>query len=171
MTKKDNTLSELQVLEGIYEHLSTIEELSSRVSSLASRISRVEERLREPMEITNPILQVGSHKPLSRNDSLYGAVVKASEACRRLEDQKTLVEDVQTGVQMNIHTLGYIKSEQKDQIKADKEQMEEILKIKEESARCFKIAVRLLVASIVISIIELIPVILVIISNDFSTHF
>ena len=72
---------------------------------------------------------------------------------------------------MNIHTLGYIKSEQKDQIKADKEQMAEILKIKEESARCFKIAVRLLVALIVISITELIPVILVVISNDFSIHF
>ena len=47
---------------------------------------------------------------------------------------------------MNIHTLGYIKSEQKDQIKADKEQMEEILKIKEESARRFKVVVRMLVA-------------------------
>ena len=46
--------------------------------------------------------------------------------------------------------LGYIKSEQKDQIKADKEQMEEILKIKEESARCFKIVVRLLVVLIVL---------------------
>ena len=44
----------------------------------------------------------------------------------------------------------YIKSEQKDQIKADKEQIEEILKIKEESARCFKIVVRLLVALIVL---------------------
>ena len=54
---------------------------------------------------------------------------------------------------------------------ADLEQMEEILKIKEESARCFKIAVRLLVALIVICITELISVILVIISNDFSTHF
>ena len=95
MTKKDNTLSELQILEGIYEHLSTIEELSSLVSSLSSRISRVEERLREPMEITNPILQVGPHKPLTRNDSLYGAAVKASEACRRLETLRTLVEDVQ----------------------------------------------------------------------------
>ena len=72
---------------------------------------------------------------------------------------------------MNIHTLGYIKSEQKDQIKADKEQKDEILKIKEENARRFKIVVRLLVALIVISITGLIPVILVIISSDFSTHF
>ena len=127
--KKDNTLSELQVLEGIYEHLSAIEELSSRISSLSSRVSRVE---------------------CSRNDSIYGALVYSIDTYKELQVHKALIEDVQTGVQMNIHTLGYIKSEQKDQIKADKEQMEEILKIKEESARCFKIAVRLLVALIVL---------------------
>lgn len=171
MTKKDNTLSELQVLEGIYEHLSTIEELSSRVSSLSTRISRVEERLREPMEITNPMLKVHGRGECSRNDSIYGALVYSIDTYKELQAQKDLIIDVQSGVQLNVNTISYINSLQKDQIKADKEQMEEILKIKEESARCFKIAVRLLVALIVISITELIPVILVIISNDFSTHF
>ena len=171
MTKKDNTLSELQVLEGIYEHLSTIEELSSRVSSLSTRISRVEERLREPMEITNPMLKVHGRGECSRNDSIYGALVYSIDTYKELQAQKDLIIDVQSGVQLNVNTISYINSLQKDQIKADKEQMKEILKIKEESARCFKIAVRLLVALIVISIIELIPVILVIISNDFSTHF
>ena len=154
MTKKDNTLSELQVLEGIYEHLSAIEELSSRISSLSSRVSRVEERLREPMEITNPMLKVHGRGGCSRNDSIYGALVYSIDTYKELQVQKDLIIDVQTGVQMNVHTLGYIKSEQKDQIKADKEQMEEILKIKEESARCFKIVVRLLITI-----------------NDFSTHF
>lgn len=171
MTKKDNTLSELQILEGIYEHLSTIEELSSRVSSLSTRISRVEERLREPMEITNPMLKVHGRGECSRNDSIYGALVYSIDTYKELQAQKDLIIDVQSGVQLNVNTISYINSLQKDQIKADKEQMKEILKIKEESARCFKIAVRLLVALIVISIIELIPVILVIISNDFSTHF
>ena len=171
MAKKDNTLSELQVLEGIYEHLSTIEELSSRVSSLSTRISRVEERLREPMEITNPMLKVHGRGECSRNDSIYGALVYSIDTYKELQAQKDLIIDVQSGVQLNVNTISYINSLQKDQIKADKEQMEEILKIKEESARCFKIAVRLLVALIVISITELIPVMLVIISNDFSTHF
>lgn len=160
MAKKDNTLSELQVLEGIYEHLSTIEELSSRVSSLSTRISRVEEKLREPMEITNPILQVGPHKPLSRNDSVYGAAVKASEACRRLEVLKTLVEDVQSGVQLNVNTISYINSLQKDQIKDDRELKEEIQKIKEESARRFKVVVRMLVAIIVLNVVFMLKILL-----------
>ena len=134
MAKKDNTLSELQVLEGIYEHLSTIEELSSRVSSLFTRISRVEERLREPMEITNPMLKVHGRGECSRNDSIYGALVYSIDTYKELKAQKALIEDVQSGVQMNIHTLGYIKSEQRDQIKDDKAQKEEIQKIKEENA-------------------------------------
>ena len=150
MTKKDNTLSELQGLEGIYEHLSTIEELSSRVSSLSTRISRVEERLREPMEITNPMLKVHGRGECSRNDSIYGALVYSIDTYKELQAQKDLIIDVQSGVQLNVNTISYINSLQKDQIKADKEQMKEILKIKEESARCFKIAVRLLVALIVL---------------------
>lgn len=160
MTKKDNTLSELQILEGIYEHLSTIEELSSRVSSLSSRISRVEERLREPMEITNPMLKVHGRGECSRNDSIYGALVYSIDTYKELQVHKALIEDVQTGVQMNIHTLGYIKSEQKDQIKADKEQLEEILKIKEENTWRFKVVVRMLVAIIVVNVVFMLKVLL-----------
>ena len=155
MAKKDNTLSELQVLEGIYEHLSTIEELSSRVSSLSTRISRVEERLREPMEITNPMLKVHGRGECSRNDSIYGALVYSIDTFKELKAQKALIEDVQTGVQMNIHTLGYIKSEQRDQIKDDKELKAEILKIKEENARRYKIVVRLLVVLIVLMVVSI----------------
>ena len=97
MIKKDNTLSELQVLEGIYEHLSTIEELSSRVSSLSTRISRVEERLREPMEITNPMLKVHGRGECSRNDSIYGALVYSIDTYKELQAQKDLIIDVQSG--------------------------------------------------------------------------
>ena len=155
MAKQDKALSELQVLEGIYEHLSAIEELSSRISSLSSRVSRVEERLREPMEITNPMLKVHGRGECSRNDSIYGALVYSIDTYKELKAQKALIEDVQTGVQMNIHTLGYIKSEQRDQIKDDKAQKEEIQKIKEENARRFKIVVRLLVVLIVLMVVSI----------------
>ena len=155
MANQDKALSELQVLEGIYEHLSSIEELSSRISSLSSRVSRVEERLREPMEITNPMLKVHGRGECSRNDSIYGALVYSIDTFKELKAQKALIEDVQTGVQMNIHTLGYIKSEQRDQIKDDKELKAEIQKIKEENARRFKIVVRLLVVLIVLMVVSI----------------
>lgn len=160
MAKKDNTLSELQVLEGIYEHLSTIEELSSRVSSLSTRISRVEERLREPMEITNPMLKVHGRGECSRNDSIYGALVYSIDTYKELQAQKDLIIDVQSGVQLNVNTISYINSLQKDQIKADKEQMKEILKIKEESAQRFKVVVRMLVAIIVLNVVFMLKILL-----------
>ncbi len=144
MTKKDNTLLELQILEGIYEHLSTIEELSSRVSSLSTRISRVEERLREPMEITNPMLKVHGRGECSRNDSIYGALVYSIDTYKEIQAQKAVVEDIHSGVQMNVNTLSYINSLQRDQIKDDKALKEEIQKIKEENARRFKIIVRMI---------------------------
>ena len=160
MAKKDNTLSELQVLEGIYEHLSTIEELSSRVSSLSTRISRVEERLREPMEITNPMLKVHGRGECSRNDSIYGALVYSIDTYKELQAQKDLIIDVQSGVQLNVNTISYINSLQKDQIKADKEQMEEILKIREENTWRFKVVVRMLVAIIVVNVVFMLKVLL-----------
>ena len=155
MAKQDKALSELQVLEGIYEHLSAIEELSSRISSLSSRVSRVEERLREPMEITNPMLKVHGRGECSRNDSIYGALVYSIDTYKELKAQKALIEDVQSGVQMNVNTISYINSLQRDQIKDDKEMKEEIQKIKEENARRFKIVVRLLVALIVLMVVSI----------------
>ena len=143
MAKQDKALSELQVLEGIYEHLSAIEELSSRILSLSSRVSRVEERLREPMEITNPMLKVHGRGECSRNDSIYGALVYSIDTFKELKAQKALIEDVQSGVQMNVNTISYINSLQRDQIKDDKALKEEIQKIKEENARRFKVVVRM----------------------------
>ena len=153
MAKQDKALSELQVLEGIYEHLSAIEELSSRISSISSRVGRVEERLREPMEITNPMLKVHGRGECSRNDSIYGALVYSIDTFKELKAQKALIEDVQSGVQMNVNTISYINSLQRDQIKDDKALKEEIQKIKEENARRFKVVVRLLAALMVINII------------------
>ena len=155
MAKQDKALSELQVLEGIYEHLSAIEELSSRISSLSSRVSRVEERLREPMEITNPMLKVHGRGECSRNDSIYGALVYSIDTYKELQAQKAVVEDVHSGVQMNVNTLSYISSLQRDQIKDDKELKAEIQQIKEENARRFKIVVRMLVVLIVLMVVSI----------------
>ena len=43
MAKQNNTLTELQALEGIYEHLSTIDNLSDEVGKLSTRLSKIEQ--------------------------------------------------------------------------------------------------------------------------------
>ena len=43
MAKQNNTLTEIQTLEGIYEHLSTIDDLSTTVSEMSTRLSKIEQ--------------------------------------------------------------------------------------------------------------------------------
>ena len=43
MAKQNNSLTEIQTLEGIYEHLSTIDELSTAVSEISTRLSKIEQ--------------------------------------------------------------------------------------------------------------------------------
>ena len=107
------------------------------------------------MEITNPMLKVHGRGECSRNDSIYGALVYSIDTFKELKAQKALVEDVHSGVQMNVNTLSYINSLQRDQIKDDKELKAEIQQIKEENARRFKIVVRLLVVLIVLMVVSI----------------
>ena len=56
MAKQNNSLTELQTLEGIYEHLSTIDDLAKEVGAISTRLRKIEERLKEPIEIKNATL-------------------------------------------------------------------------------------------------------------------
>jgi hypothetical protein len=163
MMANNNALTELQLLEGIYEHLSIVEELSKNMTTLSGRVRKVEERLMEPMEITNPILKVGNHKELTRNDSIYGAVLKSSEACRSLDAQKVVIDGIKSGVQKNGETISNIWEHQLDQKWILKESKEELLNVKEHiqknkeiADRRFKIHVWMLGVLMVISITGLI---------------
>ena len=107
------------------------------------------------MEITNPMLKVHGRGECSRNDSIYGALVYSIDTYKELKAQKALIEDVQSGVQMNVNTISYINSLQRDQIKDDKELKAEIQQIKEENVCRFKIVVRLLVVLIVLMVVSI----------------
>lgn len=94
MAKQNNSLTELQTLEGIYEHLSTIDNLAKEVGVISSRLRKIEEQLKEPIEITDPMLNVGNSREYSRNTCIYGALIKSIEACIELTEQKKLLNDV-----------------------------------------------------------------------------
>ena len=84
MAKQNNSLTELQALEGIYEHLSTIDDLAKEVGMISTRLRKIEERLKEPVDITDPILT----QDLTRDTCIYGALAKSMEACREMKVQK-----------------------------------------------------------------------------------
>ena len=43
MAKQNNTLTEIQTLEGIYEHLSTIDNLSKEFGKISTKLSKIEQ--------------------------------------------------------------------------------------------------------------------------------
>ncbi len=164
----NNAITELQLLEGIYEHLTVVEEISKNMTTLSGRVRKVEERLMEPIEITNPILKVGNHKELTRNDSIYGAVLKSSEACRSLDAQKIVIEDIKSGVQKNWNTIGDIMEYQINQKWVIKDINQEILNVKADVLKSKEVAASGVDGN---KYHRSNPVILVIASNGYLSRF
>ena len=121
MAKQNNPLTELQALEGIYEHLPTIDDLAKEVGAISSRLRNIEEQLKEPMEITDPIQNPGHSREYSRNTCIYGALIKSMEACMGLTEQKNVLNDIASEVRQVKSSLETIKKEQAKQNKVSDE--------------------------------------------------
>ena len=130
MAKQNNSLTELQALEGIYEHLSTIDDLAKEVGAISTRLRKIEERLKEPMEITDPILNPGHSREYSRNTCIYGALIKSIEACIGLTEQKNVLNDIISEQRKARTLLDAIIKEQTEIRIRDRELMAIILEIR-----------------------------------------
>ena len=114
MAKQNNSLTELQALEGFYEHLSTVDDLAKEVGAISTRLRKIEERLKEPMEIADPILNPGHSREYSRNTCIYGALIKSIEACIGLTEQNNIAqprqnEELIRSVKIVIKSIWFIK--------------------------------------------------------------
>ena len=130
MSKQDNSLTELQALEGIYEHLSTIDDLVKEVGAISTRLRKIEERLKEPIEIADPILNPGHSREYSRDTCIYGALIKSIEACMVLTEQKNVLKDIVSEQRKARTLLDAIIKEQNEIWIRDRELMAIILEIR-----------------------------------------
>ena len=130
MAKQDNSLTELQALEGIYEHLSTIDDLVKEVGAISTRLRKIEERLKEPMEIADPILNPGHSREYSRDTCIYGALIKSIEACMVLTERKNVLKDIVSEQRKARTLLDAIIKEQNEIWIRDRELMAIILEIR-----------------------------------------
>ena len=130
MAKQNNSLTELQALEGIYERLSTIDDLAKEVGAISTRLRKIEDRLKEPMEITDPILNPGHSREYSRNTCIYGALIKSIEACLGLTEQKNVLNDIISEQRKARTLLDAIIKEQTEMRIRDCELMAIILEIR-----------------------------------------
>ncbi len=128
MTKQNNSLTELQALEGIYEHLSTIDDLAKEVGAISTKLRKIEDRMNEPVEITDPILNPGHSREYSRNTCIYGALIKSIEACMVLTEQKNVLNDIISDV---MHVKSVIEIIKNDQAKQNKTAEDMMIAIKE----------------------------------------
>ena len=139
MAKQNNSLTELQALEGIYEHLSTIDDLAKEVGAISTRLRKIEERLKEPMEIADPILNPGHSREYSRDTCIYGALIKSIEACIGLTDQKNVLNDIVSDVRHVKSALEIIKKDQTKQNSASEDIMTTIKENAENSDYNYKL--------------------------------
>ena len=123
MAKQNNLLTELQALEGKYEHLSTIDDLAKEVRAISTRLRKIDERLKEPMEIADPILNPGHSREYSRDTCIYGALIKSIEACIGLTEQKNVLNDIVSDVRHIKSASETIKKDQANQNKASEDMM------------------------------------------------
>ncbi len=128
MAKQNNSLTELQALEGIYEHLSTIDDLAKEVGAISTRLRKIEEQLKEPMEIADPILNPGHSREYSRDTCIYGALIKSIEACMGLTEQKNVLNDIISDVR---HVKSALETIRKDLTKQNKASEDMMTTIKE----------------------------------------
>lgn len=106
MAKQNNSLTELQALEGIYEHLSTIDDLAKEVGAISARLRKIEERLKEPVDITDPILA----QDLTRDTCIYGALAKSMEACREMKSQIKELKGISDDVKHVVADINLIRN-------------------------------------------------------------
>ena len=106
MAKQNNSLTELQALEGIYEHLSTIDALAKEVGAISTRIRKIEERLKEPVDITDPILT----QDLTRDTCIYGALAKSMEAWREMKSQIKELKGISDDVKHVVADINLIRN-------------------------------------------------------------
>ena len=106
MAKQNNSLTELQALEGIYEHLSTIDDLAKEVGMISTRLRKIEEQLKEPVNITNPILA----QDLTRDTCIYGALAKSMEACREMKSQIKELNGISADVKHLVDDINLIRN-------------------------------------------------------------
>lgn len=111
MAKQNNSLTEIQALEGIYEHLSTIDDLAKEVGMISTRLRKIEEQLKEPVNITDPILA----QDLTRDTCIYGSLAKSMEACWEVKEQKIKQNDIISEMKYSKSFLESIRNGQERQ--------------------------------------------------------
>ena len=94
-----------------------------KLGAISTRLRKIDERLKEPMEMADPILNPGHSREYSRDTCIYGALIKSIEACMGLTEQKNVLNDIISDVRHVKSALETIRKDQANQNKASEDMM------------------------------------------------
>ena len=125
MAKQNNSLTELQALEGIYEHLSTIDHLSEEVGKLSTRLSKIEQTHNTTLTTVTSFTK-SMTQSFEEMKSLKSKEVPVS-LCKT-ETVKTIVREQMTEALKELDLKAEVSPESSRQMNEQIEKMKEIAK-------------------------------------------
>ena len=110
MAKQNNSLTELQALEGIYEHLSTIDHLSEEVGKLSTRLSKIEQThnttLTTMTAFTESMTQSFEEMKKAKAAEASISVYRKEDVCMSVRSEvKSAVIEVMSGFNRHINQI------------------------------------------------------------------
>ncbi len=117
MTKKDNSFTEIQILEGIYSHLSTLDDLTKEISTISARLTKIEARQNAPVEIIDTTIYRNKNNQITRDEAIYAGMVRADCSYKELKSQNETLAKICADLQLLKRNLEAVAEKQWEQDK------------------------------------------------------
>ncbi len=100
MTKKDNTFTEIQILEGIYSHLSTLDDLTKEISTISARLNKIEAQQNAPVEIIDTTIYRNKNNQITRDEAIYAGMIRSDCSYKELKNQNETLAKICADLQL-----------------------------------------------------------------------
>ncbi len=117
MTKKDNTFTEIQILEGIYSHLSTLDDLTKEISTISAWLTKIEARQNAPVEIIDTPIYRNKNNQITRDEAIYTGMIRADCSYKELKSQNETLAKIYGDLQLLKRRLEDVAEKQREQDK------------------------------------------------------
>ncbi len=117
MTKKDNTFTEIQILEGIYSHLSTLDDLTKEISTISARLTKIEARQNTPVEIIDTPIYRNKNNQITRDEAIYAGMIRADCSYKELKSQNETMAKMSADLQLLKRNLEVVAEKRREQDK------------------------------------------------------
>ncbi len=113
MTKKDNTSTEIQILEGIYSYLSTLDDLTKEIATISARLNKIEAWQNAPVEIIDTTIYRNKSNQITRDEAIYAGMIRTDCSYKELKSQNETLAKMSADLQLLKKNLEAVAEKQK----------------------------------------------------------